>query len=202
MSEKAMSQRELTKFLGLLPISDPFKMDKITLHQKQAILLHLEGLPPKQIAEELGKSPDWVSRVLRSKKAEELINNYLSFADQEFKVLYSLSINAVRDALNSSDVKVRLDAAKIYLKAHGKDGASGPASGVGETAEDVITRVIELQMRVIEEKKVPSSQPLQNAATPYQEKNQEKLLPQCSNIEQKVERKKPTLTLAGGKKDG
>jgi len=135
--------KDLQKYLGVLPERKEVQPKKLTATAKNAILLHLEGLPTRQIAEMLGRSPGWVSWILRSDLAQSLINDYISFVDQEFRVLYKLSIDAIRDALQSDDIEVRLKAADKYLKAHGK---YAQAAKQEETAEDVIKRIMELKI--------------------------------------------------------
>ena len=135
--------KELQRYLGVLPEKKRPQPKRLTAAAKNAIILHLEGLPIGQIAEMLGRSPSWVSWILNSDLAQSLINDYISFVDQEFRALYKLSVEAIRDALQSNDIEVRLKAADRYLKAHGK---YSQAADRGETAEDVIKRVMELKI--------------------------------------------------------
>lgn len=140
---------ELKKYLGLLPDKPPRDIKVLNTRQKIVVMLHLEGLSAKDIADETGFSPSYISTILRSEAAQNILKDYFSFADMEFKALYKLSIEAVRDALRSDDIDIRLKAADKFLKAHGKYNQTATDSA---SAEDVIRRIVE--MRVIEETKV------------------------------------------------
>ena len=160
-----MKHKELQKYLGILPEKRRPQLRRLGTHHKQAIMLHLEGMPASQIADELGRTPGWVSETLRSDLAQALINDYLSFADSEFKALYKLSIAAIRDALQSQDPELKLKAADKYLKAHGK---YDPKSlGGKETAEDVIKRVMELKITEV----YPAEQSSASSAKPQHDEN-------------------------------
>ena len=146
----------LQRYLAVLPDKKSPQLKRLSPEHKNMIILHLEGMPAHQIAEELGRSPGHVSSVLRSDLAQALINDYLSFADLEFQALYKLSIDAIRDALQDSDINVRLKAADRYLKTHGKDeGGKGK-----DSAEDVITRIMSMILDKKEKEEMRDTLPL------------------------------------------
>ncbi len=134
------------KRLGLLPTDPPRDLTVLKPHQLNFVLLHVQGKPITEIAEETGRSSSYISTTLRSIAAKNIIQDFYSFQDQEFQALYSKSVDAVRKALNSEDDDIRLKAAKMFLAAHGKmkQGDLGQA-----TAEDVVRRIMEI--RLVEE---------------------------------------------------
>lgn len=136
---------DLQRYLGIVSADDERSSDlkELTSEHKMAIVLHLEGFSRTDIADQLGRSVSWVRNTLTSRLAQNVINDYLAFSDQEFKALYQLSIEAIRDALRSEDISVRLKAADKYLKAHGKYNEGFTP---GETAEDVVKRVMEMDI--------------------------------------------------------
>ncbi len=134
------------KKLGLLPTNPPRELTALKPHQLNFVLGHIQGLQLSEIAEESSYTASYISEVLRSIAAKNIIQDFYSFQDQEFKALYNLSIDAVRRALNSEDDDVRLKAAKMFFQAHGKMNQKD----FGEaTAEDVVRRIMEI--RLVEE---------------------------------------------------
>ena len=109
----------------------------------KAIQLHLQGSSLKEISERTCLSIWWISRILRSEPAKRLIAEYNAYFDQEFKALYTGSITAIREGLENPDIHVRLKAADMYLKAHGK--YMDRQKGREKSAEDVIRQIIEMQ---------------------------------------------------------
>ena len=93
----------------------------------------------QEIADELGRTPGFVYRVLNSEQAQVLIEDYLSFQDQEYRALYKLSVDAVREVLRKGTPQEKLMAARMFLQSHGK---LKEASSSSESAEDVIRRMM------------------------------------------------------------
>lgn len=113
-----------------------------TVINKLILKLHLESLTATEIADEVGLSTSAVRAVIRSDWAQALVADYLSYVDSEFSALYGMSVNAVRDALSpKQEIKVRLDAAEKFFRAHGKYNRD---NDTGTSAEDVIRRVLEV----------------------------------------------------------
>lgn len=129
--------RAIKQWLGTLG-NKKAQPKKLTDVARLAIMLHLEGLTHQDIARETGYSPQWVSMILRSNAAQEVINDYLDFMDQEFRALYKRSINAIRSALDSENETVALRAADMFLRAHGKYAEKRDSA---DTAEDLIKRI-------------------------------------------------------------
>ncbi len=108
----------------------------------KAIHLHLQGFRLNEISERTDLSPWWICKFLKTEPARKLIAEYTEIFDQEFRAQYTESIRAVREGLLDPDPNVRLKAADIYLKAHGKYREDGKSK---DTAEDVVQRIMEMR---------------------------------------------------------
>lgn len=152
----------LNKYLGLVDGRRPSRSQNLSVPQKQVLLLHLEGVPSTQIADETGYSIGWIQSLLRSDKARSVAKEYMSFIDTEFQALYKMSVSAIRDALSpKEDIDIRLKASEKFLKAHGKYGNQGVEV---DTAEDIIKRFMEFDSdgkptKIIEERIKKTSAP-------------------------------------------
>ena len=118
--------------------------------------LHLAGhaversRPGKpSICELTGYTPASVYRILAREEVRELHQELVDGLDQEFKNLYPEVIEAVRDGLQpEAEPGVRLQAAKLWLKSHGKhQPAAGPTNQVNLTAEDVVIQILNQQQQ-------------------------------------------------------
>lgn len=151
---------DLNRYLGLVDWRKPAWHGKKQLNQKQRqiMLMHLSGFDRPAICEQLQVSPSYVSSTVNSDAGRRVEDDFMRFSDREFKALYILSIKAIRDALNSDDIRVRLNAADKYFRAHGKYGDSG--LGEGATAEDVIKRIMEFSVKMTETRPANSAKPV------------------------------------------
>lgn len=116
---------------------------KLNPRHSKAVQLHLQGATLREISERTGLSVWWLSRILKSEPAKRLIAEYNDYFDQEFKALYTGSISAIREGLEDPDINVRLKAADMYLKAHGK--YMDRQKGREKSAEDVIRQIFEIK---------------------------------------------------------
>jgi hypothetical protein len=139
MSTPSELPRELKYYTGL--IDDPNIKSSLKTWYKQAVVLHLEGWNAREIAEQLNKSPGTVRAVLQREDVKQLIDSYYSFLDSEYRSLYQLAVSAMRDAMReSAPLETRVNTAKFFLQGKGKGMA--PESAGGESAEDLVQRVI------------------------------------------------------------
>jgi DNA-binding protein Fis len=131
--------RELKYYTGL--IDDPNINATLKTWHKQAVVLHLEGWKITEIAEQLHKSVSGVRQVLQRDDVKQLIESYYSFLDSEYRSLYQLAVQAMRDAMReTAPLELRVNTAKFFLQGKGKGMA--PESAGGESAEDLVQRVI------------------------------------------------------------
>jgi len=130
---------ELKHYTGL--IDDPNYKPSLKTWYKQAVILHLEGWRATEIAEQLGKSPSTVRNVLQRDDVKSLIDSYYSFLDSEYRSLYQLAVQAMRDAMRpAAPLELRVNTAKFFLQGKGQ-GMSSADSGQ-ESAEDLVQKVI------------------------------------------------------------
>jgi len=151
--QKHKSLKELNKYLGLVDPNESKALTNLGHKDKQMLLLYLQGEEPKEIVEQLGCSIARFRKVVKSDLGQTVIDDYFRFCDQEFSTLYQLSVSAVRDALKSDDIDIRLKAADKFLRAHGK---YDKRTSEETTAEDVVRRILEMKkgsVRMIEETK-------------------------------------------------
>lgn len=106
--------------------------------------LHLAGKKPREIEDLTGYSQAMIYRILASEEMVTLRQQIMFYYDQEFETLFPDVIEAVKSGLVSDDLSLRLDAAKIWLKAHGKLSDSNHQSGqqVNLTAEDIVINIL------------------------------------------------------------
>ena len=101
----------------VLPGQD--KQKPLSFRQREVIELSLI-MPPMEVAELTGYSLGGVHAILKSDKAVAHKQQIFDLYDEEFKNLFPEVIASVKKGLASTDVKESLQAAKIWLKAHGK----------------------------------------------------------------------------------
>jgi len=142
---------ELNRYLGIVNPEKERPLAFLRDRDKQMLLLYLQGTPPTQIVDELKTSMGRFRRVMKSDLGKLVIDDYFQFCDQEFSTLYQLSVDAIRQGLESEDIDTKLKAADKFLKAHGK---YDKAVSKEATAEDVVRRILEVRkdsIRMVEE---------------------------------------------------
>jgi len=129
-------------------------LKRINKRHEMMILLFVNGMKPREIAQTLGMNLHYVWMVLRDPLVTKAINEIYKQMDDEFKALYSKVINSIRDRLESKDPDIQAKAVDQYLKAHGKyNPKENPNDNA--TAEDVVKKILEL--RIVETR--PANQP-------------------------------------------
>lgn len=117
----------------------PTRLDGDHMHM---LHMHLAGFSNKEIAEEMGCTPQHVSNVVTSDLGRAFIQDRINGLDAEFYGLYDKAIHAIRRGLDDSDTTIALSAADKWLRAHGKyaksDGERKPVS-----AEDIVQKLLE-----------------------------------------------------------
>lgn len=108
---------------------------------KRVVALHLAGNTSAAIAEQLNTSAGYVAWILKAPIVQELIAQYDSMQDAEFKRLRYRADDALREALTSDSRTARLRAAEVFYKR--EDILDGRNGGSGLTAEDVARKLLE-----------------------------------------------------------
>jgi len=108
---------------------------------KRVVALHLAGNTSASIAEQLNTSAGYVAWILKAPIVQELIAQYDSMQDAEFKRLRYRADDALREALTSDSRTARLRAAEVFYKR--EDTLDSRNGGSGLTAEDVAKKLLE-----------------------------------------------------------
>lgn len=136
------SKYEWDKIIGRSRPTGRPKLNKLRPKHKMIIALHLQGYMNYEIANFVGFDEQHVSNVIMDPLAQEIINQHHASVDMKLQALMPMTVEVLRDALESPDMNVRLKAADKVMKNQGKYGDDG-ASNNGGTAEDVIARALE-----------------------------------------------------------
>lgn len=120
---------------------NPWVLKHLKQIHKDAISLSLTGkLSREQVAEYCGKTPAWVTLILKQPLAREYIKELEDFLDLRLRGLYEKSVAAIDAGLSSPKVSDKLAAATLQLRTIGKlDPAD---SGAAQTAEDVVAAML------------------------------------------------------------
>lgn len=136
--------RDLSRWLGTLDEDRKKKDVRLNIKRKQVLLLHLAGVPAKEICEQVRCSPTYVYQTVNSDQGQQVFEDFIRYNDSEFRALRGLAIQAVRDALKpEQDIETRLRAADKVFKSQGDYGQKEDKTSL--TAEDIIRRVFEYQ---------------------------------------------------------
>jgi len=116
----------------------------VPLRWMNVLHLHLRGKKDKEIAEEMGYTPNSIYRILHHPNIQYVRQQLLAATNQEFEALLSKVTDTLREEMDNADSKIRLDAigqwAKLYGKVTGKD--DGQKQTFNVTAEDVVFQIL------------------------------------------------------------
>jgi len=104
------------------------------------ISLHLSGYSAQEISGLTGFSTQRIYSILRDERSIQVRQSILSGLDDELQALYPQVVQAMRDALQSPDIKVRLQASDQWFRTQGK--FKGDQKGLNVTAEDVVIQIL------------------------------------------------------------
>jgi len=133
-------EQDIIEAVGEVPAKE---LRKLSSKHELVLMLHMNSIPPGEIAEITGYNRNHVTWITRQPISKAVIKARYEELDDEFKSLYYSAIEAIRDGLTSANIETKLKAADKYLRAHGKYGTVAEAS---ETAEDVVKRILELKI--------------------------------------------------------
>jgi len=125
----------------------------VTHRHRLVLTLWMTKAPMEEILKVTGYShPNSIYRILHREDVQALRQQMLSNLDLEFENLYSSVIEAVQTGLESGDAKIRLEAAKVWLKefsraqpSNGKgeqDSPSNPLAGANISAEHIVFQIL------------------------------------------------------------
>jgi hypothetical protein len=105
--------------------------------------LELRGLSNSEIAQTLGISPGWVTRITADERYLAYREKHLTNLDTEFVMMKPLAFAALRSGLNSADENTALRASEQWFKGAGFGGfAKDPVPQTRTTAEDVAAALL------------------------------------------------------------
>lgn len=125
------------------PVKNTYQLKRLKPKHEVILSLHMRGLTNKVIADHLNMTPEGISRVLHSPLVREHCTARLSDLDYRFINLKEKAIDAISDALDADqDIKTRVSAADIWLKANGYFEKKGDKSN-NISLEDIVAKLVE-----------------------------------------------------------
>lgn len=112
--------------------------------------LHLAGhqvgqstVEKPSISELSGFAPATVYAILKRDDIHALRQQIMRLYDLEFEALFPDVIQTIREGMEpGKEMKDRIAASKLWLKAHGRPGAAVGGSTINVTAEDVVFQIL------------------------------------------------------------
>ena len=104
------------KFIGTRRLDGALKLKELQPEHKQFVTAFLKGIKGVEIADHFGVAAITVYRVLADPLISSLIDEFDEGFKSEFRRLFPLVSDAIRDGLNNSDIELRLKAADRYVK--------------------------------------------------------------------------------------
>ncbi len=136
----------IQKDLGVRKKTGELKLKRLKPLHREMIAMHLSGMPSTEIAAGLDVAYVTVCRILNDPLAVELINGFSEMSKKEFDALRFKANAALRDGLDHTSIQTRLRAADLFSK---RAGDYHPREvDDGDTAEDVIQRLLNLNLQV------------------------------------------------------
>jgi len=114
--EKAQGRRQL---------NGAMRLRKLSTRALSVIALHIEGATGTEIARRLGVAPGTVYRILTDPLATPLLEAARSETAMRMRGLYPKAVDRLREALDSPNPRIRVNAVEQVLRALGK--LPGPA---------------------------------------------------------------------------
>lgn len=130
---------EWEKREGIRRPTGAMKLTKLSGKHLRAILLHVNGRKNYEIAAVLGMSNVWVSTVLSDPLARAEIETRHAEND---RTLLAKAMGVVHDSMEDKDPAIKLRAADMVFKSHGK--YAGKGEGGAPSAEDVVQRMLQI----------------------------------------------------------
>jgi len=119
---------------------------EVPLRHRYVLELHLAGKTSKEIQQLTHYAYSTIYKILASDDIVTLRQQLMTYYDSTFELLFPDVIKAVREGLEATEMKDRLQAAKLWLKAHGRVAA--PKEDKGDTynitAEDVVFQILSM----------------------------------------------------------
>lgn len=129
---------------------DSFPVEKwepkrLTPKHRQILSLYAQGMKRYEVAAFCRVTPAMVTLLAKSEKGKAYLSEIEEHMDGRLRALYSRSVDAIEDQLVNGKGENKLKAAALQMKATGK---LGQAQEDQETAEDVIQRIMQMNVQV------------------------------------------------------
>lgn len=127
----------------LLPGAKRWQPKKLSQKHKTAITLYAQGMKLEQIHAITGVSQVSLDLLILSDLGRAYLQHLETLLDSRLRSLYGASVDAIQDQLENGTGSDKLKAAALQMKAIGKLGG---ASEEKESAEDVIQRIMQMNV--------------------------------------------------------
>ncbi len=94
-------------------------LKRLSQRHKLIIGMHLAGKSYREIAATVGCSAHTIGRIILDPLAQEVIAYYYEGTEEELKALFPKVVEAVRDALNNTNIEVKLKGVDRFAKLTG-----------------------------------------------------------------------------------
>ena len=115
--------------------------DPVSHRYQYVLALHLSGKTVKEIEKLTSYKSPTIYKILAMPNVNYLRQQLLNHTAKEFEALFGKTVQVIRDGLKSRDMKIALDAADKWLKAHGKYQKS-EGTQINITAEDIVMNIL------------------------------------------------------------
>ena len=111
------------------------------------VQLHLAGKKIKEIAEATGYTENSCYRILNHEDVNVVRQQILDTTQKEFEALFSKVVKAVGEGLDDPDPKVKAIYTSQWLRANGKLSGDRTIINNNITAEDVVMKILNADVR-------------------------------------------------------
>lgn len=110
--------------------------------------LHLSGKSPREVMQETGYSPGMYYKILSHPTIQSVRQQLLDHTQQEFEALFNRVVENIRTQLQSDNPQIQQIAQNQFFKATGKFAPKKGEEGEGLTAEDVVAKLLNINLQV------------------------------------------------------
>lgn len=122
IANPTLTKYEAEKLVGIRGSGGYPQIKKLQPKHKQVLAMHVVGKSLNEIADATGYTYGYVALVIGSPSSKEFIAKLTEVYDSEIHSLLPLAILAVREALLSDSMKMRLAGVDRYIKLAGPSG--------------------------------------------------------------------------------
>lgn len=116
---------------------------RLTPKHKQILSLHAQGMKRVEIGALCKCTPEFVTMLASTDIGRAYLKDLEAYLDGRMRTLYKKTIDAIEDQLDNGRGADKIAAAKLQLQVTGK---LGKEKDEAESAEDVIQRIMNLQV--------------------------------------------------------